>query len=60
MDYSLLVQPVINSLWYFLPILVFILFIKSPWFKGKVGEGMLYWFFDLVRGWVSPQAVIGR
>ena len=41
MDYSLLIQPVINSLWYFLPILVFILFVRSPWFKGKVGEGIV-------------------
>ncbi len=31
-------QPLLNALWYLIPLVVVVHLIKSPWFKGKVGE----------------------
>ncbi len=38
MDFSLIIRPVITMLWYLLPIAILTGIIKSPWFKGVIGE----------------------
>ena len=38
MDFLLIITPVVSTLWYFIPIVIIIGIIKSPWFKGRVGE----------------------
>ncbi|MDC0663588.1 nuclease-related domain-containing protein [Marinobacter sp. SS21] len=38
MDYSPVLQPVFNALWYLIPLAILAGVIKSPWFKGKMGE----------------------
>ena len=41
MDLSVLLKPLIDQLHFIIPALIFITFIKSPWFKGKFGEFMV-------------------
>lgn len=38
MDISIILAPVIKSLWYLAPLAILATVIKSPWFKGMVGE----------------------
>lgn len=38
MDLDPIFQPMITSLWYLIPVILIGGLIKSPWFKGKVGE----------------------
>lgn len=38
MDISVVLAPVINMLWFLIPLAFFAALFKSPWFKGKVGE----------------------
>lgn len=38
MDISIMFAPIINVLWYFVPLAILVSVIKSPWFKGKAGE----------------------
>ncbi len=47
MDFTPLLKQVF-LLWYFIPILLFIGILKSPWFKGLIGEAMVnlaIWLF---------------
>ena len=41
MDFSPLFQPLLGALWYLIPLFVLVAVIKSPWFKGKVGEAIV-------------------
>ncbi|GAA3565795.1 nuclease-related domain-containing protein [Marinobacter xestospongiae] len=38
MDYSPVLQPLFTALWYLIPLMILAGVVKSPWFKGKVGE----------------------
>ncbi|EZH77030.1 hypothetical protein AU05_01080, partial [Ectopseudomonas composti] len=38
MDYSVILQPVINSMIWLLPAMLLIGLLKSPWAKGQIGE----------------------
>ncbi len=38
MNLSSMLQPLVSALWYLVPLLILAGIIKSPWFKGKVGE----------------------
>jgi restriction system protein len=38
MDFSPLVNQVTGALWYLIPLVTLAAIIKSPWFKGKMGE----------------------
>lgn len=38
MNFSPMLQPLISALWYLVPILILAGIVKSPWFKGKIGE----------------------
>ena len=40
-DPAALFGQIFSSLWYLLPFLIIVAFFKSPWFKGKVGEGLV-------------------
>ncbi|MEA3523650.1 MAG: NERD domain-containing protein [Campylobacterota bacterium] len=40
-DPAALFGQIFSSLWYLLPIIIIVTIIKSPWFKGKVGEGLV-------------------
>lgn len=40
-DPAALFGQIFSSLWYLLPFLIIVAIIKSPWFKGKVGEGLV-------------------
>lgn len=41
MDYTRVLQPLFDYLWYLIPFFIFAAVIKSPWFKGKAGEGVV-------------------
>jgi hypothetical protein len=41
MDFSAVLQPLIETLWYLIPIAILAIFIKTPWFKGWIGEGIV-------------------
>lgn len=41
MDFSPLFQPLLGALWYLIPLFVLAAVIKSPWFKGQVGEAIV-------------------
>lgn len=41
MDFTPLINQVISMLWYLLPIGVIVALVKSPWFKGVVGEAIV-------------------
>lgn len=41
MDFSPLFQPLLGALWYLIPLFVLAVVIKSPWFKGQVGEAIV-------------------
>ena len=41
MDFSPLFQPLLGALWYLIPLFVLVAVIKSPWFKGQVGEAIV-------------------
>lgn len=38
MDYSPIINQAIGMLWYFIPIGIIVVVLKSPWFKGVLGE----------------------
>lgn len=38
MDFSPVLQPVFHALWYLVPLFILAGILKSPWFKGKLGE----------------------
>lgn len=38
MDFTPIISQVFSTLWYLIPAAVFVAVIKSPWFKGVVGE----------------------
>ena len=38
MDYSVILKPLYDYLYIYLPILLIVTFLKTPWFKGKFGE----------------------
>ncbi len=38
MDYSSIINQVIGATWYFIPIIILIIVIKTSWFKGITGE----------------------
>ncbi|MCG8519931.1 MAG: NERD domain-containing protein [Pseudomonadales bacterium] len=38
MDYTPVLQPLFTALWYLIPLAILAGVVKSPWFKGKVGE----------------------
>ncbi|MDN3555529.1 nuclease-related domain-containing protein [Halomonas maura] len=41
MDSSLIINEAIRMLWWLIPVLILIGFLKSPWFKGIVGETLV-------------------
>lgn len=41
LDTSSILISIFSSIWYFIPIIILIAFLKSPYFKGKVGEAMV-------------------
>ena len=43
MDFFAVIYPLLDQLWYLLPLLLLAILIKSPWFKGMLGE----WFINL-------------
>ena len=38
MDFSPVVNQIVSALWYLIPIAILAGVLKSPWFKGVVGE----------------------
>ena len=40
MDFFAVIYPLLGQLWYLLPLLLLATLVKSPWFKGMIGE----WF----------------
>lgn len=38
MDFSPIVNQVVGTLWYLIPVIIFLAILKSPWFKGVLGE----------------------
>ena len=38
MDITAILSPLFNALWYLIPLLIVIAILKSPWFKGVLGE----------------------
>ena len=38
MSFSLIISQVFGALWYFIPLAIFVGIVKSPWFKGVMGE----------------------
>ncbi|MFQ2107853.1 nuclease-related domain-containing protein [Aeromonas rivipollensis] len=43
MDFSAVIYPLLGQLWLLLPLLLLAILVKSPWFKGMIGE----WFINL-------------
>ncbi|WCH28889.1 nuclease-related domain-containing protein [Aeromonas salmonicida] len=43
MDITAVIAPLLNQLWFLLPLLLIATLIKTPWFKGMIGE----WFINL-------------
>lgn len=43
MDFFAVIYPLLGQLWYLLPLLLLAILVKSPWFKGMIGE----WFINL-------------
>lgn len=43
MDVTAVIYPLLGQLWYLLPLLLLATLVKSPWFKGMIGE----WFINL-------------
>ncbi|MDM5124447.1 MULTISPECIES: nuclease-related domain-containing protein [Aeromonas] len=43
MDFFAVIYPLLGQLWYLLPLLLLATLVKSPWFKGMLGE----WFINL-------------
>ena len=41
MDPVSIISHFISGIWYFLPILIIIVFLKTPWFKGWFGEAIV-------------------
>ncbi|WP_421228788.1 NERD domain-containing protein [Aeromonas enteropelogenes] len=41
MDFTPIIAPLLAQLWYLLPLLLIATLIKTPWFKGMIGEGLL-------------------
>ena len=37
-DYTSTIWNAISSFWYFIPLLILVGILKSPWFKGYIGE----------------------
>ena len=46
MDVTSLLAPLLTKLWFVFPLLLLGAIVKSPWFKGMVGE----WFLNLCLG----------
>ncbi len=46
MDVTSLLALLLTKLWFVLPLLLLVAIVKSPWFKGMVGE----WFLNLCLG----------
>ncbi|MGE6276721.1 NERD domain-containing protein [Aeromonas media] len=42
MDFFAVIYPLLGQLWYLLPLLLLATLVKSPWFKGMIGE----WFIN--------------
>ena len=38
MDFSPIINQVFSALWYLVPLFILVAIIKSPWFKGLLGE----------------------
>lgn len=38
MDFSPIINQAVGTLWYFIPLAILVGLVKSPWFKGVVGE----------------------
>lgn len=38
MDVSPIISQVFGALWYLIPLIIFVAIVKSPWFKGLMGE----------------------
>ena len=38
MDFFAVIYPLLGQLWYLLPLLLLAILVKSPWFKGMIGE----------------------
>jgi restriction system protein len=38
MDFSPVINQIIGALWYLIPIIILVIVLKSPWFKGITGE----------------------
>jgi hypothetical protein len=38
MDFSPVINQIIGALWYLIPIVILVIVLKSPWFKGVTGE----------------------
>ncbi|MCX4050260.1 nuclease [Aeromonas caviae] len=43
MDFTAVIYPLLAQLWFLLPLLLLATLVKSPWFKGMIGE----WFINL-------------
>lgn len=41
MDFTAVIAPLLSSLGYLLPLLLIAVLIKTPWFKGMVGEWVI-------------------
>ncbi|MFQ3282960.1 NERD domain-containing protein [Reinekea sp.] len=48
MDYTVMLKPLFESFWYFIPIFIFITVLKTPWFKGVIGEFKVNLLFKLL------------
>ena len=53
MDFSLIINQVVGTVWFLIPIVILAAIIKSPWFKGVMGEFVINltakWFLDKNR-----------
>jgi restriction system protein len=38
MDFSPVINQIVGALWYLIPIVILVIVLKSPWFKGVTGE----------------------
>lgn len=41
MDVTAIIYPLLGQLWYLLPLLLIATLVKSPWFKGMIGEWLI-------------------
>ena len=49
-DFGTMISQLLSSFWWLLPLFALAALIKSPWFKGFIGEARPF-SFDDIPGW---------